>query len=262
MATTAISPQCIDWGVTYEQFWSKILGYIYHHTRDERLSEDLTADVFIRAMKSTGEGDDLINHLSGWLYRIAHNRLVDYYRWKGAHPEPDSIEEFSWLFETGMPDPSQNPEEEYEREVEAEAVRDVVSRYLNGPQKEVILLTFWEDMGPQEIGKRVGKSEGAVVSLRHRALAKLRSMPGRYDRPSEASSSCLAQVQEALRTYGPMTSAQIARTTGESPYAVRGALAVGRSSQDLCVVGKVKDPMSGVMLYVYGVEGVHSQEAA
>ena len=64
----------------YDLFSGKIYSYIYHRTGDSAASEDLTGEVFVRMLEAIRQDRTWTATLQGWLYRIAHNLVVDHFR--------------------------------------------------------------------------------------------------------------------------------------------------------------------------------------
>jgi RNA polymerase sigma factor (sigma-70 family) len=92
----------IDLAAIYQEYQPKIEGYIYRRTSDPTLTEDLTAQVFLNVLEATKAGKGAGQHFNSWLYRIAHNLVIDHYRTRDRrqdipledaphlHSEPDS----------------------------------------------------------------------------------------------------------------------------------------------------------------------------
>ena len=67
-------------GEVYDRYEAKIYSYIYRRTGDQSLAEDLTAQVFLKMLESIRNRKAWHSSFSGWLYRIAHNLVIDHYR--------------------------------------------------------------------------------------------------------------------------------------------------------------------------------------
>jgi len=67
-------------GEIYDQYAEKIYAYIYHRVGQAELAEDLTGQVFVRMLEAIRSGQAWKTSFSGWLYRIAHNLVIDHYR--------------------------------------------------------------------------------------------------------------------------------------------------------------------------------------
>jgi RNA polymerase sigma-70 factor, ECF subfamily len=151
----------------YETYAHSIFRYLYHRLGDREVAEDLTGEVFLRLMENIGNfrvgPRDQKAIFSGWLYRIAHNLMIDYLRRQAKHTEmtPDT------------PSTSEDhPTRVMERGLSAERVRTAM-HHLTQDQKDVVILRFFEELSNAEVAKIMGRTEGAVKALQHRALAAL-----------------------------------------------------------------------------------------
>ncbi len=153
-------------GALYDQHHERIFRYLWLRVNDTNLAEDLTGDVFMRMVSALPRYQPIGMPFRAWLYRIAHNLLVDHWRKPGnCEPVPlDSIEEQSDDCDPGS-------------DVDRKLLVDRLSRalaQLEPNQHEVVVLRFVMGMSLQEVAQAVGKTEGAVKSLQHRGLAALR----------------------------------------------------------------------------------------
>jgi len=152
----------------YDRYSLRIYNYIYHRLGNAHLAEDLTANVFLRMLEAIRSSRAWQTSFSGWLYRIAHNLVVDYFR----AGQQDEVPLEEW------PIPSrEHPADIAERSLTQQRLRSAVGQ-LTGEQNLVITLKFLEGMSNAEVARVLGKSEGAVKSLQFRALASLRRMIG------------------------------------------------------------------------------------
>ena len=106
---------------------------------------------------------------SGWLYRIAHNLVIDHYRARDRQ-KVVSIDDVPH-----MPDLGVNPLKAAELALDSEALRGAIRR-LTDEQAIVISLRFFEGYSFAEIADMMEKTEGAVKALQHRAVATLRQL--------------------------------------------------------------------------------------
>jgi RNA polymerase sigma-70 factor (ECF subfamily) len=143
-----------------------IYAYIYRRVGERQLAEDLTADVFVRALDALHRGRFAAVSLQAWLYRLAHNRVVDHYRRAGRAPAAP-------LDET-LPAPDDVPEDARRRHDQA-WIRAALQR-LTPDQQQIIALRFGEGLSAGAIAAALGKSEEAIRALQHRALAALRRL--------------------------------------------------------------------------------------
>jgi len=149
----------------YDQYAPRIYNYIYYRVGDARLAEDLTASVFLNVLEAIQSNRSWRSSFSGWLYRIAHNMVVDQFRRRGKLQELPLDERLVSMEE----DPAKNAELSLEVEWLEEAIRG-----LTDDQADVIVLKFIEGMTNAEVARVLGKTEGAIKSLQYRALASLR----------------------------------------------------------------------------------------
>ena len=70
-------------GELYDQYADRIYAYIYRRVGQAEVAEDLTGQVFMRMLEAIRTGQGWRSSFSGWLYRIAHNLVIDYYRRRG-----------------------------------------------------------------------------------------------------------------------------------------------------------------------------------
>lgn len=156
-------------GQIYDAYAIRIFKYLYRRLGSIPLAEDLTADVFVRLVETAGTPSFCRGSLAPWLYRLAHNRLVDHYRRRHELPFPDDPDSI------GMP-----AVESADTRVHGGELR-VALRQLTSDQQQVIVLKFAEGLSNAEIAAALDKPEGAVKSLQHRALASLRRLLGDGD---------------------------------------------------------------------------------
>lgn len=148
-----------------------IYRYIYHRVNDVHLAEDLTGDVFTRALKSMATYRDQGKPFVAWLYRIAHARVVDYYRMTGRRPAESDVEAEPIPVSTDM-------DEGMLRRQAAKALREAIAK-LTDEQQQVIVLRFIEGQRIETVADVMGKNANAIKALQHRAL---RALAGRLER--------------------------------------------------------------------------------
>jgi RNA polymerase sigma-70 factor (ECF subfamily) len=154
-------------GMIYDRYITRIYNYIYYRTGNQHDAEDLTSRVFTRAMKHITNYQDRGVPFSAWLYRIAHNLVANWHRDKSRKQEYN-LEDGVWSSkESEMPESVLLRVEQHD-EILA-MVRDIpVDRQM------LIIMKFVDHMSNAEIGKIMGKTEGAIKSLYHRTLLSLR----------------------------------------------------------------------------------------
>lgn len=149
----------------YDQYYQPIYRYIFRQIGEMETSRELSGEVFHRLIKAVRSGVYPDQHIASWLYRTAHNLVVDHYRrQKNRQHLPLSDEVVESQFNT-------------ERDVELRVTAEIVRRALQDltpEQNQVILLKFLEGLSNQEVADLMNKSVGAIKSLQHRALTTLR----------------------------------------------------------------------------------------
>ncbi|MEE9188924.1 MAG: sigma-70 family RNA polymerase sigma factor [Anaerolineales bacterium] len=154
-------------GVLYERYVSRIYSYIYYRTGNQHDAEDLTARVFFRALRHVENYKDRGLPLSAWLYRIAHNLVANWHRDNSRRNEVP-LDEILLVRPGGdLPEVVLIENEEKEKLLK-------VIHHLPADRQQLILLKFGEHLSNAEIGRVMGRSEGAVKSLYHRTLLSLR----------------------------------------------------------------------------------------
>ena len=155
-------------GELYDRYVSRIYNYIYYRTGNQHDAEDLTARVFYRAMRHIGNYQDRGLPISAWLYRIAHNLVANWHRDNSRRKEIPLDEGYNVLQQTGL-----HPEAALVKNEEQEELLQVIRR-LPEERQQLIILKFVEHLPNAEIGRIMGRTEGAIKSLYHRTLISLR----------------------------------------------------------------------------------------
>ncbi len=120
-------------------------------------------------------GAHYTEHLSGWLYRVAHNLVVDFYRRQSARqPEGPPVTLDNAPYRVGVPEPAVSPQAEASvvQEEEVARVRRALQS-LTPLQQQVIVLRFLEEKSLKEVAQIVERTVGAVKGLQHRGLQTL-----------------------------------------------------------------------------------------
>ncbi len=150
----------------YEGHFDKIYRYVALKVRDRTEVEDMTQQVFIRAYESIGSYKMQGFPFSAWLFRIAHNHIVDHIRRETKKP--------TVLLDETLPIAGDsNLEEEVAQKIEMEKVVEA-TKELTKSQREVISLRFAGGLSIAEVAATMGKSEGAIKALQHSAILALR----------------------------------------------------------------------------------------
>ena len=153
------------WAEVYEKYFSRVYRYIALRVGDRTEAEDLAGQVFLKALESISSFNWRGVPVSAWLFRIAHNQVIDH--WRTDKAKLHSLLE-EWLVSDDM-----DPVLEAERSLDIRQVVQAVGQ-LTQAQREVIELRFAGELSTAEVAKVLGKSQGAVKVLQHSALVALR----------------------------------------------------------------------------------------
>jgi len=148
----------------YNQFKDKIFNYfLYRIGFDKALAEDLTSEVFVKALKAFASFDEN-QKFQSWIYAIAHNHLINHYTRSGRTTVPlEELEDF-------IPDASDN---QFEEKYEAEQVLQVIDEMADS-DRDILRFRFVDELDYREIADILCKEEGAIRTQVSRSLEKLR----------------------------------------------------------------------------------------
>jgi RNA polymerase sigma-70 factor (ECF subfamily) len=146
----------------YDLYSPELYRYAARFLGDLSMAEDCVADTFSRFLKALSAGRGPKDHLRAYLYRIAHNLIVDYYR-----RTPDMVE----LKETHS-GTDNTPEQEADLRMRQAQMRKAIQQ-LTPDQQQVIAFKYLQGWENEEIAQALDKPVGAIKSLQHRALASL-----------------------------------------------------------------------------------------
>ncbi len=168
LAIRASGGDVTAFGLLYDRHVDTIYRYVYYRVRDDAEAEDLTSDVFMRALKAMPRYEPRQAFLA-WLYRIARNAVIDRARrgnrqvsFEDAldHPGADRIVE---------------PDVELLSHADSDTLRGALAK-LTPLQQEVIVLRFLEGYSTHEVARMVGKREGTIRGIQFRAIGALRQL--------------------------------------------------------------------------------------
>ena len=152
----------------YDLYFDRIYKYMYFRMKKQSEAEDLTQEVFIKALKGISSYKIGATPFSSWLYRIAHNQVIDHIRKNEKH-QSVSLDEVTSLAADS------DPVEETERQMEIDELTAAIAR-LPAAQQEVISLRFIAGLPISDVAKISGKSEGTVKALQFNATMSLRKL--------------------------------------------------------------------------------------
>jgi len=153
------------YGTLYDQHMGAIYRYIYKRVGESAEAEDLTQTVFIKAWQALRDYKPTGAPFRAWLYRIAHNAVVDYYR---TQRDPLLWDDLVW-----MTDPHSTPEKRLLDTERQETVQNAIAE-LRPTYQAVIVRRFLNNMDYVETAAELGSQVNNVRVLQHRALDALR----------------------------------------------------------------------------------------
>lgn len=151
----------------YDIHVNRVYRYILYRVSDISVAEDLTQEVFLRGWKALPKFKRMGKPFVGWLLTIAHNLVIDHYR---SRRMESTLEDDIMTADTAT-DPQRMAAVGMEQSRLQEAIRK-----LRPEQQQVIMLRFIEGFEYSEIAVLLGKKEGAIRVIQHRALKELRQI--------------------------------------------------------------------------------------
>src|SRR6185437_4213335 len=157
--------------------FDRIYSYLHVSVGNRHDAEDLTTQTFLRMLESIGRFRWQSAPFSAWLFRIAHNLAMDHFRanrrWQPEEepPEPD-------------PDESTSAEAGALESIGRRSMLELIED-LSGEQQQVLTLKFVFNFSNAEAATILGKTEGAIKSLQHRALVSLQKQLQRREQAGE-----------------------------------------------------------------------------
>ena len=152
----------------YNLYFPRVYRYIIARMGNPYDAEDLTEEVFLRVLDAIGRFQWREAPLSAWLFRIAHNAVISQRRKEGARGRSSPLSE-------ALPVDSQGPEEMVANRLALNEVMKAADT-LPEAQRRVIGYRFAAGLTVAETARAMGKGEGNVKVIQHKAIAKLREM--------------------------------------------------------------------------------------
>jgi RNA polymerase sigma-70 factor, ECF subfamily len=153
----------------YACYVGRITRYVYYRVTDHELAEDITSRIFLKMLEKLDTYQVGQSPLIAWLYRMAHNAVIDHYRMKKTFISLEDLHQAEVRQEDGM-------EEKLDLQIKSEQLRAAL-HVLTEEQQSVVILKFIDGLSTQEIARRLGKQQGAVRGLQMRALQRLARCP-------------------------------------------------------------------------------------
>ena len=157
-------------GLLYDYYLPKIYRFVFLKVSNQAETEDLVHEVFLSAWQNMYNYRDEGYPFSSWLYQIAKNAVIDFYRTSKKHLQIENVDEELVKINALYP-------ENLDTQLELEKLKKII-QLLKPDYQDVLIMKFVEDLSHQEIAATLNKSEGAVRLIQHRALKELKSLYG------------------------------------------------------------------------------------
>jgi RNA polymerase sigma-70 factor (ECF subfamily) len=164
LVARAVKRDAAAFGILYETHLDRIFRYIYYRVGSNGEAEDLTEQVFLKAWEAIDRYESRGVPFVAWLYRLAHNLVIDQYR---ARRVTVPLEDVGEAEEPGL-----DVVDAVEDKLDAEEIR-LALRKLSAEHQQLIVLRFVEGLSHAEVAQITGKSEGATRVVQYRALQAL-----------------------------------------------------------------------------------------
>ena len=164
----AIRGEASAFGSLYDQYHPQIYRFVLLKVNRREEAEDLAHQVFLHAFQNIGKYADVGFPFSSWLYRIARNQTIDYYRTRKKDVGLDEID-------PDLAAHSEHHEERVDHRLELGTVM-VAIQTLKPEYQDVLIMRFIEDLPIRDVAHAIEKSEGAVKLIQHRAIRELKKI--------------------------------------------------------------------------------------
>jgi len=152
-----------EFGILYDRYIKKIYDFVYFKTQHKETAEDLVSIVFKKALENINKFGNQ-GSFSSWIYRIARNTVIDYYR---TRKQNINIED-AW----DLTDNS-NIEIDLDNKEKLTEVKKYLSQ-LKSEQRDIVVMRVWQEMSYKEIAEIIGKSEASCKMIFLRVMKQLR----------------------------------------------------------------------------------------
>ncbi len=160
--------QLEEFGYLYNLYVKKIYSFVFYRVNSKEVTEDLTSQIFIKALEKINKFSiDAGASFQAWLYTIARNTVIDYYRRQKDVKNIDDV--FGLSF-------SNYEEKKYDQKDSLKKIKNFLENF-NQEQREIIIMRIWDGLSYAEIAKITGKKVGALKMIVSRFLKKIRSNP-------------------------------------------------------------------------------------
>lgn len=162
----ACDPQALEF--VYDKHNDELYRYAWRQLGSEVIAEDCVAETFTSFLNALRQGKGPEKYLRAYLFQIAHNWIVDFYRRQPAVEQP--LEDV--ILSTTE---AEQPSGIVAKKMEQQEIQKALAQ-LTDDQRQVIVLRYLQDWSHEEIAQAMRKPVGAVKALQHRATDALRKI--------------------------------------------------------------------------------------
>ena len=154
-----------EFGKLYDVYVDKIYRFIFYKTSHKETAEDLTSETFTKALKSIGGFSANKGTFQAWLFKIARNTVIDFYRTK------KNLVNIEDVWELGHTDNLQNV---LSTQDDLRKVREYLSK-LSPRQREIVILRVWDNMPYKQIAEIVNETEANCKMIFSKTIKKMKN---------------------------------------------------------------------------------------
>ena len=154
--------------IYYDEYMAKVYAYINSRNNyNNQLAEDLTSEIFLKALEKFDTFSEEEGSFSAWIFRITKNHLIDHYRSK-KNKKATSIEDLENVLQS-----KENTSKQAQSAIEVAQLRKILET-LAPRKREIISLKYLSGYNYKEIAEILGEEENSVRVTAHRTLKELR----------------------------------------------------------------------------------------
>lgn len=163
-------------GLLYDHYLPKIYRFVLLKVSQREEAEDLTHQAFLKAWEGIERYTDLGFPFGTWLYQISRNLVIDHYRSSMKSRGDASIESLELMGEDLVAE-TRPIDVEIDAKLALGKIAAAIQK-LKDVEQDVVIMRFIEDLPHEEVARVIGKSEGAVKLIQHRAIKNLKQLIG------------------------------------------------------------------------------------
>lgn len=148
----------------YDRYIKKIYAFVFFKTHHTQTAEDLTSEVFMKALRALNSFKSNAGTFQSWLYQIARNRVIDHYR---SDRSRDTIEDAWDIADDG------DLAADIDTKHKLEKVREIINS-LDSAKRDILILRLWQDLPYQQIAEITGTTEASCKMTVSRVLKSIR----------------------------------------------------------------------------------------